>query len=229
MYQYALSRTGLCRLQAARTAGELLIQSIGRRHDLRNQLSAPRSLLDDAHLLRVRDLDLDPDHGAGRHIPPPRHIRVRKGPVDHRDHRAAVLRRVRVPDRRAQGHDRAGDQEPAGRPIPDGPVREVGRRAGRPGRADRQGQASCWTPARSPRPSSIRSSRRRWPRASRSPTRGSRTHAGVGSQAPTPALAYGGRTPGPGPGPPRRACRAGCQTARTPAQSAVSAPTPAWA
>ena len=46
------------------------------RNSARSQLSVPRRPLDDVHLLPVRDLDLDPDHGVRGHLPPEGHRRA---------------------------------------------------------------------------------------------------------------------------------------------------------
>ena len=115
----------------------------------------------------VGDLVLDPDHRVQRPVPPPRHRRWGEGAVDDlRDH-PAVPRRVHLPARRAQRH--GGTQRDAIKQQQsqmDDYVRSVAAKGTiRPSRSPRP--RSCWTTARSPRPSSTASRRRRW--ASRRP------------------------------------------------------------
>src|SRR6185437_4869768 len=104
----------------------------------RNQLSAARNLLDDADLLRIRHLAVDAVRRDRRPVPPQGHQRLGEDRVDTGARGPAVLRRVHLPDRRAQGPDRAHRREPAAGRIPVRRLREGNRRCFLARRPDRE-------------------------------------------------------------------------------------------
>ena len=61
-----------------------------------------------------------------------RHLRMGEGRVDRLHHHPALPGRVRLPDRRAQGHDRTLGQTAGSSQGGNGRVREVGRRRSDP-------------------------------------------------------------------------------------------------
>jgi Transposase IS116/IS110/IS902 family len=70
----------------------------------------------------------------------PRHQRLAEGGMDGLRDRPALPRHPGQPDRGGAGDRRAVPEAEAGRPGADGQLREVRRRLGRPGGADREGQ-----------------------------------------------------------------------------------------
>ena len=136
----------------------------------RNQLPVPEHLVVDADLHGVGDLDLDGDHGADRHLQPPRHLGLGQGRLDSADHCAAVRRRAVLPDRLQRRDLRAPRLELRG---PAHTVRRPRAQDRRQGHADREIEqpSSFSTAAPSSRPSSTRS------RQMRSDRRGRRRRA----------------------------------------------------
>src|SRR5690242_6551238 len=105
----------------------------------RSELPVSRRRLDDAHLLRVGDLVLAPDHRLRGHLPPARPVRLGQGGLDDLRDRASLPGRADLHGLAEPGHDRADSGAAAAGEVRGGLVHPLGRPE-RPGRPDREGE-----------------------------------------------------------------------------------------